>query len=148
MTKNATIFESHIDLSNINNSMELDSGQEIARLDKGNYVVTLEVCGAVRVVYKDCTYKAASQMPEKLIQMFHNWKPEYEEVVFVDDNNWFEMFIWQKGDDGNLIWLGFSEVCDSEGADAASLRKDLEDYLNENMGTIEIMVNPSVAESA
>lgn len=131
MPKNSAIFHHYIDLSNINDSMELDSGQEIARLEKGEYVVTLEVHGSVRVLYKDNIYKCASQMPEELIQMFHNWKPEYEDIVDCGMNNWFEMFLWEKGEDGELKWLGVSDVCDAEKSDAATLRKDLEEYLDE-----------------
>lgn len=39
------IFICRKDLSNINDSMELESGQEIARLIKDGYAVTIEVRG-------------------------------------------------------------------------------------------------------
>lgn len=113
--------------------MELDSGQEVARLEKGKYVVTLEVRGTVRVCYKDNIYRCASNMPEELIQMFHDWKPEYEEIVSCDMNNWFEVFLWEKDKDGKLHWLGISDVCDVENEDEEALRTSLEDYLDENV---------------
>ena len=131
MSQNNTIFHHHVDISNINNFMELDSAQEIARLEKCKYVVTLEVRGDVRVCYKDSIYKCASNMPEELIQMFHDWQPEYEEIVDVGMNNWFEVFLWEKDKDGKLYWLGISDVCDVENEDAEDLRSSLEDYLDE-----------------
>ena len=133
LAKNVITFENYIDLSNVNNSMELDSGQEVARFEKGNYAVTLEVRGDVKGQYKDWTYKHASSMPEELIRMFHNWKPEYEEIVNCYMNNWFEIFLWKKGKDGMLHWLGISDVCDIENEDEASIRKSLEEYLDENV---------------
>lgn len=126
-------FESYIDLRDINDSMELDSGREIARLEKGKYVVTLEVRGEVRVCYKDSIYTCASDMPKELLQMFHDWKPEYEEIVDCRMNNWFEVFLWKKGKDGELYWRGISDICDAENEDEESIRKSLEEYLDENV---------------
>lgn len=136
LAKNTAIFESYIDLKNINDSMELDSGQEVARLEKGKYVVTLEVRGDVKIQYKDSTYKYASDMPDELIQMFHNWKPEYETILDCQMNNWFEVFLWEKGKDGMLHWSGISDVCDVENENKESIRKSLEEYLDENIKEI------------
>ena len=135
MSENSAIFHQFIDLSNINDSMELDSGLEIARLDKGKYAVTLEVCGSVRVLYKDNIYRNASNMPEELIQMFHNWRPEYEEIVDCGMNNWFELFLWEKDKNEELYWLGVSDVCDAGKSDATTLRKVLEEYLDKAVQT-------------
>lgn len=136
LAKNIITFNSYIDLSDVNSSMELDSGQEVARLEKGKYVVTLEVRGDVKVQYRDCTYRCASNMPEELIQMFHEWKPEYEKVVNCVMNNWFELFLWEKGEDGMLHWSGISDVCDAENEDKESIRKSLEEYLEDNIKQI------------
>lgn len=136
LAKNVITFNSYIDLSDVNNSMELDSGQEVARFEKGKYVVTLEVRGDVKVQYRDCTYRCASNMPEELIQMFHDWKPKYEEVADCIMNNWFEIFLWEKDENGMLHWSGISDVCDAENEDEESIRKSLEEYLDENIKEI------------
>lgn len=127
-------FESYVDMTGINNSMELDSGIEVARhtrtTPKGILVATLEIRGDVRVYYKDGTYRCASQMPEELLAMFHDWKPEYSESVNVVNNNWPEVFLWTKEDD-KLVWTGESEVADAEGMTAAEIERLLSDYIDE-----------------
>lgn len=123
-------FKSIVDISNINDSMELDSGQEIAYLKKGPYMVTLEVCGEVKVRYKNRTYKTASRMPEELIQQFHNGTA-YENEDFVDIifNNWLETFIWEKEGD-EYECTGISDVSYYEGCTAEDIESGLEDYLD------------------
>ena len=97
-------YESYIDLSGINDSMELDSGQIVAELkikdDKPetDIKVTLEVQGHVKVYYNDGMYKCASQMPEELFKLFHDgYESEAEAGLSVIENNWFEIFIEEPG---------------------------------------------------
>ena len=123
-------FQSNIDLTNINSSMELESGQEIARLRRGDRMVTIEVRGEVRVVYKKQTYKSVSQMPEELIQMFRNGKAFNSKKVFVDMNNWFEVFTWTL-QDGKLVWTGNSDVADVENNTPEQMRAFLTDVMND-----------------
>lgn len=127
-------FQSYVDMTDINNSMELDSGIEVARLtrttQKGVLVATLEIRGDVRVYYKDGTYRCASQMPEELLAMLHDWKPEYSESVNVVNNNWPEVFLWTKEGD-ELVWTGESDVADAEGMTAAEIERLLSDYIDE-----------------
>lgn len=123
-------FQSNIDLTDINSSMELESGQEIARLRRGDRVVTVEVRGEVRVVYKKQTYKSVSQMPEELIQMFRNGKAFNSKKVFVDMNNWFEVFTWTL-QDGKLVWTGNSDVVDVENNTPEQMRAFLTDIMND-----------------
>ena len=110
--------------------MELESGQEIARLRRGVHVVTVEVRGEVRVVYKKQTYKSVSQMPEELIQMFRNGKAFNSKKVFVDMNNWFEVFTWTL-QDGKLVWTGNSDVVDVENNTPEQMRAFLTDVMND-----------------
>ena len=102
-------FNSKFDLTNINDSMELDSGQTVAQLrikavsDSSNHddtdiLITLEVQGHVKVFYKDDMYKCASQMPDELIKIFHDGYEDPEAIgLNVCENNWFEIYIEEGG---------------------------------------------------
>ena len=123
-------------MTKINNSMEMDSGIEIARLTletpKGTLVATLEIRGDVRVYYKDETYKCASQMPDELIKMFHDGTTDENKDVSIVDNNWPEVFLWTK--EGNeLIWTGYSDVADAEGMTEVEIESLLTDYIVESL---------------
>lgn len=131
------MFECYIDLTDINDSMELESGQEIARYEKDGFVVTLEVHGDVRVIYDDTSYRSVHSMPEELIEMFHNGTAGTNPDVYIDMNNWFEVFFWERKDN-ILVWTGLSDVVDYEKSspeELESLLKDcytdyLEDFFN------------------
>ena len=84
-----------INMKQINDSMELDSGTTIATLtitrdDNSSFKIYLEVRGEVRVRYKGSIYTCASQMPEPLLKLFHAGCLRDVEVI---DNNWFEVFL-------------------------------------------------------
>ena len=90
-----------IDLTKINDSMELDSGQEIAELKihrDSDITITLVVHGNVTVIYKDKVYNHASEMPEELISLFHNegYSPNHDDLS-INENNWFEIYIEEDG---------------------------------------------------
>lgn len=96
-------FENRVDLTNINDAMELDSNLVIACLsgelnDGTKFEVSLMTQGKVSVDYKDITYHRASKMPEELLKLFHEhgFSPNHEDVC-VDNNNWFELFIIENG---------------------------------------------------
>ena len=120
-------FSYTIDLTNINDSMELDSEQEVARYDKDHFCVTLEVRGSVRVIYKNEVYKSASQMPDELLQLFHDGKADEEHEVYMDMNNWFESFFWEWDEKKKLVWTGFCDVEDCGGLNPEKLEKYLKD---------------------
>ena len=116
-------FKTHpnIDLRKINDSMELDSGTDLATLkitlgDGRAIKATLEVRGEVRVHYLGDIYTCASNMPKDLVELFHNggWDPDDGSVI-VDDNNWFEVFV----EDGNGVID--SVLVDAEGLDELKL---------------------------
>ena len=113
-----------IDLTRINDSMELDSGQCLASLKVNGYEITLEVRGSVNVTYNPNSettyeggdvYRYASDFPTDLLQMFHDGKTADAPNVYVDENNWFEVFVEK---DGKFI---DSEVIDAEGMNPAEL---------------------------
>ena len=128
----AYAFNLYEDLSDINDSMELESGQVIAELCSQYHKVELLVAGEVRVVYKDDVYKSISQMPEELVRLFHDEKAWLNKDVYIDNNNWFEVVIYE--DNGK--WTGYGEVVDCEGMNPEEietlLKECLKDYLETN----------------
>jgi len=124
-----------VDLSGINTSMELDSGQELARLYDGDLCTTLKVVGDVRVIYKDEIYKAPSQFPEELMKLFHDGKADSKHGVEIAFNNWFEVFVWKVGKDdkGNetLDFAGLCDVVEAEGNTPDEIRGLLADCIKE-----------------
>ena len=117
---------SYVDsLFNINDSMELDSGQSLAELTMGDITVEIRVEGYVRVVYEGQTYKCASQFPDELREMFHDgtWKDLDEEVLFIDNNNWFEIFLYERGE------YRYSDVVDGGWKNPVELFKEMYDFI-------------------
>ena len=131
MSKNKKVKKQFtcVDLSGINTSMELDSGQELARLYDGDRCATLEVQGDVRVIYENELYKAPSQFPEELMKLFHDGKADNKHGVETAFNNWFELFVWkvEKDDKSNekLDFAGLSDVVDAEGMTPDEIREML-----------------------
>lgn len=93
-----------------NDSMELDSGQELVRLvcltEEGyNAEASVEVVGEVKVIFRDEVYRCASDMPEELLDCYHNGTnpidiivsegngDKYETPYYCDMNNWLEVFV-------------------------------------------------------
>lgn len=124
-----------VDLSGINTSMELDSGQELARLYDGDLCATLKVVGDVVVFYKDEIYKTPSQFPEELMKLFHDGKADNKHGVDTAFNNWFEVFVWKvvKDNKGNdkLDFAGLCDVVDAEGNTPDEIRGLLADCIKE-----------------
>ncbi len=106
-------FISYEDLTNIPDSMLLDSETVIAKCDCEGYHMTLEVHGEVRVtVEKDGgeeVYRCASEFPDWLIEaikkdpnVWDTYAPtgegndNAEGNLYVSDNNWFEMFLFDE----------------------------------------------------
>lgn len=97
-------FSCPSDIGQINDSMQLDSGQELITLagyvDGKTVTVSVKVHGEVRVIFRDQVYKAASQMPKELLDCYAKGKnPEqvalsdgkqYETPYYCDNNNWLE----------------------------------------------------------
>lgn len=87
-------FKQYVDLINVGDSMELDSGQIIAEMQYGNISASLEVRGDVKVTFDDQTYLCPSDFPQKLKEMIHTDRNWYNsKSVYVSENNWFELFV-------------------------------------------------------
>lgn len=119
-------FKCYIDLSDINDSMELDSGLTIATLKGDKYDFELMTQGYVRVYYKDGVYTCASNMPKELLKIFHDGK--ITEDINVVENNWYELFIDESG--GGFVCADLVDL------DACS-KEELEKFLNEEMDYYE-----------
>lgn len=119
-------FETYIDLKDIRNTLELDSGDDVAWLQRDGYNAVCRVCGSVRVLYNDDVYKSACQMPEELLQIIHEGRTE-ESGVEVVDSNWLEVLIYDKDWD----WTGYGEVVDWEGVSEDEVFKYLNDCIDE-----------------
>jgi len=94
------------DLQPYVDSMLFDSGEQIAYMsyESGEWLinVSLEVCGEVRVEYKGESYRYPSEFPDELREKIKNdmwWElyapsgegnDETEQLLYVDNNNWFE----------------------------------------------------------
>ena len=125
-------------LTEINDSMELDSGQVVATLETNDLLIEIRVEGYVRVVFNNEVYKASSQFPKELLELFHNGKAYNDERVYIDDNNWFEVAIFTKNPDYNpnkktesVKWLydnRCDDVIDADWKDDADVVKTLMDY--------------------
>lgn len=125
-------FEPFEDLTNIPDSMLIDSDTEIARLTLDDFVVkyaTLEVRGDVIVTFKGERYRTPSEFPEELKELIRNdpnfWDPECS-GVYVVNNNWFKAFLW----DENNQYLT-SDYVDAENLSADSIKEMLLGYAEE-----------------
>ena len=128
------LFECYEDLTDIKDSMQLDSDTDICRYidESGKYAVTIDVKGEVRVTW--CangiesgepveTYHRPSEFPDdlkELIARSNSWW-ENDPRVYVSENNWFELFIWshENGDNRYLT----SDCVDVEGETPESLKE-------------------------
>lgn len=111
--------------------MEVPSGTELARLEIDNLVITLEIRGEVRVTFQGTEYKDVDDFPPTLLYKFHTGEAYEDPNIYIEDNNWAELFIWEKM--GRIMtWTGFSEVTDLDGSNKEelyqSLKEMLEDY--------------------
>lgn len=127
-------FKTFIDLSKINDSMELDSETVVAKLVKEGFMLELRVNGYVDVEFEQdgdiTSYSCASNMPDELIEMFHTGEAYEDDRVNIIENNWFELFLYEKK--GN-IWeyTGSSDTWDCENMSAEDLEYEMECILDE-----------------
>ena len=92
------------DLTNVTDSMEFDSGTEIATLSFGDSEASIMVCGEVRVTIKDELYRKPSEFPEELKEIIRAGHVFDHEDVYVGNNNWFAIQFrdgteWDPNDD-------------------------------------------------
>ena len=90
-----------VDMTKIVDSMQLDSGTEIAGMKLDNITASLEVRGEVKVWWNENGgspfegdyYTIPSQFPQGLKDLILNdrWY-DCDGAVYVSENNWFEVF--------------------------------------------------------
>lgn len=128
-------FHQYIDLEDIHDSMQLDSGQVVAELKNELLSITLEVRGQVRVLWNPdpdgephdgSVYKCASQFPEELMKIFAEGRAGDMDNIFVDDNNWFEVFVEDKQENKVV----YCETVDAEEMDRRQVLYLLMEFYN------------------
>lgn len=111
-TKNGGRYSQYEDMKPIKDSMQFDSDTEICSYvsPDGKFTVTIEVRGEVRLTYNDETYTKPSEFPQEVKEIIKNGDLWNNDEVYIGNNNWFELFIWDC--DGDYI---DSDVVDIEG---------------------------------
>lgn len=125
-------FEQYVDLTNIKDSLELDSGTEIAcaEICNGKYLIVIEVRGEVHISFKGEVYRRPSDFPKELMNIIRNgalFNCSYENDCVLY-GNWFEIFVIDK--DENTV---LCDVVDVEGCsekELMALFQDFEQYLD------------------
>ena len=142
MSYNNSEMEVYVSLENIVDSLQLDSGTQIAfyKDEADDIYLSLEVRGHVKIEYKGEYYTNPSDFPDDLKKLIKEGYTEYDEnnipttlhfsyspEVNIIDNNWFEIFRLDK--DGNSF--GFE-----------SWAVDCEEYIDD---AIECLFEETVA---
>ena len=126
-------FKCNDNLSQYVDSMLFDSGECIAEMEcelNNNYtcIVSLEVRGEVKVYWGDDrqVYKYPSDFPEALRELIEInpgcW--DYEDHVYVDENNWFE-YIYTVKDDTYQYSDGIMCEWDISGGTSDDIKKEM-----------------------
>ena len=107
LTFNINLNPMGIPLASVRSSMQLDSGICLASLEVDGWKLYLEVRGDVRVDFNPDpkgshedgqVYRQASDFPPELARIFADGTDIYTlPNVYVDDNNWFELFVEKDG---------------------------------------------------
>ena len=98
------VFRQYIQMNNIIDSLQLDSGVEIAELSDDRFRVIIEVIGEVRLLWSPDpktaprqAYTTPSQFPAELKEIIANELEGKEtNTPIVEDSNWFELVIVDK----------------------------------------------------
>ena len=117
-------YEQYIDLTNIKNSMQLDSSQIIAELQKDEMIVTLEVQGDISVSFNGESYFSYDEFPDELKELIKSNAYMQDERVYVALNNWFEIFVYKNKNDT----LPKTYVADVEGMTPEELFNEMMNY--------------------
>ena len=82
-------------LGAIVDSMQLDSGQEIASMKVNEYKIFIKTEGFVKVFYRGDCYKTPSKFPDELAKKFAEGYSCEDPDIDVVENNWFELFVYK-----------------------------------------------------
>ncbi len=94
-------------LTGVRDSMQIDSGTRIAKLETDKYVLSVDVVGDVRVLWNPDPdkswedagtelYKSPSQFPDKLMRLFAEGRTGGLKNLEIGNNNWFEATLSEK----------------------------------------------------
>lgn len=101
MARNERELTIHVPLKDCGISMLFDRGTEVASYEltdaDGGGVVSLYVCGDVRIDFEGTIYRYATEMPDELRELIRNGKLDEDERVYVWENNWFEVLLNRNG---------------------------------------------------
>ena len=130
-----TLFYS---LTGIVDSMQIDSGTRIAKLETDKYILSLDVVGDVRVFWNPDPnkswrshdteeYRKPSDFPDELMQLFAEHRAYGLENLSIDNNNWFEATISKKTT-GEIV---YEDVWDVENETSGSILDSMCDVIDE-----------------
>lgn len=125
------------DIADINSTMEVESGTELARLEKNGLITALMVYGLVRVLYKDEIYNSPAQFPGELKKAFHDGTAWDNPDIDVRHNNWAEIVFYKKDDEKNYESSLDTVITDGFPFTKDSIRKMLEENLDEYIKNAE-----------
>lgn len=122
---NGSIFKTFVNMKNIKNSLQLDSGQTICSLENDFVKTIIEVNGDVKIWWNPNGdprdgdyYTKPSEFPEELKKIIAEDKWfDTNKHVEVDFNNWFEIFFIDKATNE----FAAEDVADIEGYDDKEL---------------------------
>lgn len=118
-------FELYENMEQVKDSMQFESGTNIAKYENDNFVAEIAVVGDVRVFFNDELYKSPYSFPQELQDIIAEGNLFNDERVEVVENNWFELSVTE----GNAVL--FAETVDVEGLNAESIKHLCEDLVNQ-----------------
>ena len=125
-------LELAVPLAECKDSLLFNHGDIIASLSSSNGIlVQIGVVGDVRILYKDNVYRYPDNYPDEITKALKDGtfgQMEYDGIVEVINNNWFEVFVFKNNEPVNSdVW---EMVLDTISED--KLRESLIDYINES----------------
>ena len=107
-------FEVYRDLTNINDSLEIESGTCICYMKTNWGSVEIRVVGEVRIFFEEESYRYYYDFPDELKKKIHDGTAWSDDRVGIGNNNWFEAF----------SDCGESDVVDVEGMTEEELKAE------------------------
>lgn len=124
LTGTGNNIQTFVDMTKIKDSLQLDSGTVVAKETFGEYVLSIEVQGDVRVRFGDEWYRYPSEFPAELKNIIEDDELYYiNDRVYIAYNNWFELFVYDK--DGSIV---SSDLVDPELLSSDKLHELMADY--------------------
>ena len=122
-------------LIGVHDSMELDSERDLAHLIWNDKIaVEIAVEGEVRVAFNGEIYHYPSGFPDELLELFHKGKASSNKRVEVINNNWFELYVYEKKGD-EWVFAGVNDIIDGDFKSAGDIYDTLNEYLQEYIAT-------------